>query len=219
MPGSKKTANINHKSLHICSEQTINTSTCLKSYYSRQTTPFSMAFMKAPNMTSLSTLTTVVMLLSGFLQSRCITAREHVSTTVELAGWTDLTSPNCSCTAKWQSNGDVRIFDGNIPISTINIGGASGLLDLVKTTISRPEGGTFPLVRGPTVWSWTINDTSLSLMQMALLFGRACLTMAINKNMLLVPSLEWDWIHQSGLLMGRFMPKCPLPIQPWIQEH
>ncbi len=72
---------------------------------------------------------------------------------MEPAGWTDLTSPNCSCTAKRQLNGDVRIFDGNIPISTIDIGGASGLLYLVKKTILMLEGGTFPLVRGPTVWS------------------------------------------------------------------
>jgi hypothetical protein len=34
------------------------------------------------------------------------------------------------------------------------------------------------------------NVTSLSLMQMALSFGRACSTAAFNKNTLWVPSLE-----------------------------
>jgi hypothetical protein len=46
-------------------------------------------------------------------------------------------------------NGDVQIFDGNIPISTINIGGASGLLDLVKNNDFNAGGWYFPLGEGP----------------------------------------------------------------------
>jgi hypothetical protein len=70
--------NFYHDSPLIGSEQLINASTCPESYYSRQTTPFSMALVKAPNMTSLSTLTPVIMLLSKFLQSRCVMTRDRV---------------------------------------------------------------------------------------------------------------------------------------------
>jgi hypothetical protein len=71
------------------------------------------------------------------------------SRTVEPSGWTDLTSPNCRCTAKRQSNGDVRIFDESSPISTIDIGGASGPLDLVKNIDFKAGGLYFPLGKGP----------------------------------------------------------------------
>jgi hypothetical protein len=46
-------------------------------------------------------------------------------------------------------NGDTRFFDGNIPISTIDIGGASGPLDLVKNNNFKAEGEYFPLGEGP----------------------------------------------------------------------
>ncbi len=70
---------------------------------------------------------------------------------MEPAGWTDLTSPKCSCTAKRQLNGDVWIFGGNIPISIINIGSASGPLDLVKNNNFKAGGRYFPLGEGPDI--------------------------------------------------------------------
>ena len=68
---------------------------------------------------------------------------------VEPAGWKDLTSPNCRCTAKRQSNGNIKIFDGNSPISTVDIGGGAGPLDLVENDAFKAGERYFPLGEAP----------------------------------------------------------------------
>lgn len=117
------------------------------------------------------------------------------SRTVEPAGWTDLTSPNCSCTAKRQSNGDVRIFDGNIPISTIDIGGASGPLDLVKNNDFKAGGRYFPLGEGP--YSMELNNK--------------CYLFVSDANGVVVWESMFDSGYQQKYVVGTFTGMSPDP--------
>jgi hypothetical protein len=105
----QQTATLDHDSLRIGLEQMINASTCLKSYYSRQTTPFSMAFCKGAQHDIFVNSNPHHHVAEWISTEQMCNGKR--SRTVEPAGWTDLTSPNCSCTAKQQLNGDVRIFD------------------------------------------------------------------------------------------------------------
>jgi hypothetical protein len=117
------------------------------------------------------------------------------SRTVEPAGWTDLTSPNCSCTAKRQSNGDVQIFDGNIPISTIDIGGASGALDLVKNNDFKAGGRYFPLGEGP--YTMELNNK--------------CYLFVSDANGVVVWESMFDSGFQQKYVVGTFTGMSPDP--------
>jgi len=77
---------------------------------------------------------------------------------MEPAGWTDLTSPNCRCTAKRQSYGEatVRIYDGPTHISTVIIGGNSGPRDLFKNASFKANWRYFPLGERP--YRMDLND-------------------------------------------------------------
>jgi hypothetical protein len=106
-----------------------------------------------------------------------------------------LTSPNCSCTAKRQSNGDVRIFDGNIPISTIDIGGASGPLDLVKNNDFKAGGRYFPLGEGP--YSMELNNK--------------CYLFVSDANGVVVWESMFDSGYQQKYVVGTFTGMSPDP--------
>lgn len=70
--------------------------------------------------------------------------------------WTDLTSPNCLCTAKMQSDGTIRIFDGNTPLSTVDIGGSSSPRDLINNASFKAGTRYFPKSEGP--YNLILND-------------------------------------------------------------
>jgi hypothetical protein len=117
------------------------------------------------------------------------------SRTVEPAGWTDLTSPNCRCTAKRQSNGDIRIYDGNSTISTIDVGGASGPLDLVKNKDFKAGGGYFPLGEGP--YRMELNNK--------------CYLFVSDANGVVVWESMFNSGHQQKYVLGTYTGMSPDP--------
>ena len=83
---------------------------------------------------------------------------EKKSRITEPAGWTDLTSPNCRCTARRLSYSEatVRIYDGPTLVSTIEIGGNSGPRDLFKNASFKADWRYFPLGERP--YRMDLND-------------------------------------------------------------
>lgn len=114
---------------------------------------------------------------------------------VEPSGWTDLTSPNCLCTAKLQSNGKIRIFDGSAPISTVDINGYSDPLDLFRDTSFKADGRYFPLGEGP--YRMDLND-------------RCYLYVADAKGVVVWESM-FDSGHQVKYVVGTFTGMSPDP--------
>ena len=88
------------------------------------------------------------------LLPECNGKKSHIT---EPAVWTtELTSSNCRCTAKMQTDGTVRIFDGSTPISTVDIGGGSGPRDIINNASFKAGTRYFPKSNGP--YNLILND-------------------------------------------------------------
>ena len=69
---------------------------------------------------------------------------------------TNLTSPTCRCIAMRLTNGEIRIYDNNNLVSTVNIGGVVYVFDLVNRTSFKANRTYFPLSVGP--YRMDLND-------------------------------------------------------------
>jgi hypothetical protein len=79
-------------------------------------------------------------------ERKCSGKRSRI---MDPSSWSDLTSPDCGCTAVRQSNGEVRIYDGSRRVSTLTVGGNFGPRDVAATSSFKADARYFPTSTGP----------------------------------------------------------------------
>ena len=125
--------------------------------------------------------------------------REKKSRITEPAGWTDMTSPNCRCTAKRLSYSEatVRIYDGPTLVSTIEIGGNSGPRDLFKNASFKADWRYFPLGERP--YRMDLNDK--------------CYLYVTDAKGVVVWESMFNSGHQTKYLLDTFTGMSPDPLE------